>query len=177
MTRTPGGQVSLFGETDAAGPVPSGPPLCAWHKCGKPLHRGGVDGMHRACADAKARAEDPATATFDRVLRHWLAEFRRLRGCDPISDVRGDRVMLRRACSELVPKLGEARVLQLMTVALEAGASLGSLVNNPNRFVGDRPERGGHRRPVMQRAPPRDPPRLPDDDGDPLDLAGVGGRK
>lgn len=128
--------------------------LCALASCGKPLHRGGRDGMHKVCADKNDRANDPATAAFQRLVGHWRSEFRRLRGVDPI-DTRTDAVMLRRAHGELVPKLGEDGTLRLISVVVERRGTLAQMVNNPNMYLGRAfGRRGEYQQP---RAPRREP--------------------
>lgn len=143
----PDGQGSLFGLPE---PAASGPVVCAWEGCGKRLTRGGVNGMHKVCAEKAERAADPSIEIYKRLADHWSREFRRVRRADPIWSGK-DMGALKKAAKVLVPEIGEERVCRMITVCIETDRSISFMVSEPNAFIGERPSRGPRK--VMQERP------------------------
>lgn len=142
------GQSSILGD---APPVAT-KPTC--RICERPLRGVSYDGAHKACLDKAAKEADPSIPIYKRLAEHWDAEFKRVRGVEPIWTGK-DRGSLKKAAQVLVPQIGEARVMSMITMCLERGSTLSFMVNEPNAFNGRDPIRG--RMQVVQQRPPAKP--------------------
>lgn len=118
------------------------PPMCP--HCGKRLRRNATE--HKACAKKAARENDPTLPVYHRLFDHYMSEFERVRGEAPIV-LPKDRMAIRRAATDLVSQVGEERTKQLITVGVERGSSIASIVHDPTRFQGMQPQ---WRRPAQQ---------------------------
>lgn len=138
------GQAPLFGDGPAVVSA-SSPPTC--RLCEKPLHRGGVDGAHKVCADRAARIESPLTPEVVQIRDHYAAVFERLTGQLPTFGAREGASVAR-----LAKAVGVKRACQMIDYALtnvrtSQYATINSIAAEPDRFVERRPAPRGSMQP------------------------------
>lgn len=131
--------------------------------CQRPLRGDGA--AHKSCLAKKAKSEDVTGPISLRLWEHYMAEYKRVRGVDVIFTMR-DRIACKRAAVDLVPQIGEQRVMQLITIATERGDGLTTAVYQPNKYQGAQPRQ---RREQLAR---QARPLYEGAEADPWDLAG-----